>query len=165
MGAILHIAAHAVGKITLFFAAGSIYTAAHITEVSQLNGIGRKMPWTMGSFTVAALSMIGVPPTAGFMSKWYILMGAIQAEHLFAIGVIVLSTLLNAGYFMPIVYKAFFKEADDNPGHGKNPGHGTKHGEAPLPIVIALTATAAGTVLLFFFSGLPLELAHLVVRR
>ena len=165
MGAILHIAAHAVGKITLFFAAGSIYTAAHITKVSQLNGIGRKMPWTMGSFTVAALSMIGVPPTAGFMSKWYILMGAIQAEHLFAIGVIVLSTLLNAGYFMPIVYKAFFKEADDNPGHGKNPGHGTKHGEAPLPIVIALTATAAGTVLLFFFSGLPLELAHLVVRR
>ena len=165
MGAILHIAAHAVGKITLFFAAGSIYTAAHITEVSQLNGIGRKMPWTMGSFTVAAFSMIGVPPTAGFMSKWYILMGAIQAEHLFAIGVIVLSTLLNAGYFIPIVYKAFFKEADDNPGHGKNPGHGTKHGEAPLPIVIALTATAAGTVLLFFFSGLPLELAHLVVRR
>ena len=165
MGAILHIAAHAVGKITLFFAAGSIYTAAHITEVSQLNGIGRKMPWTMGSFTVAALSMIGVPPTAGFMSKWYILMGAIQAEHLFAIGVIVLSTLLNAGYFMPIVYKAFFKEADDNPGHGKDPGHGTEHGEAPLPIVIALTATAAGTVLLFFFSGLPLELAHLVVRR
>ena len=156
MGAVLHIAAHAVGKITLFFAAGSIYTAAHKTEISQLNGIGRKMPWTMGAFAIAALSMIGVPPTAGFLSKWYILMGALQVEHYFAIGVIVLSTLLNAGYFIPIIYRAFFKEADEADAH---------HGEAPLPIVIAITATAAGTVLLFFFSGLPLELAHQVVGK
>ena len=159
IGAVLHIAAHAVGKITLFFAAGSIYTAAHKTEISQLDGIGRKMPWTMGAFAIAALSMIGVPPTAGFMSKWYILMGAIEVEHFFAIGVIILSTLLNAGYFMPIVYRAFFKKAADNPGHSDD------HGEAPLPVVIALTATAAGTILLFFFSGLPLELAHQVVGR
>ncbi|MBT3917422.1 MAG: monovalent cation/H+ antiporter subunit D family protein [Rhodospirillaceae bacterium] len=159
MGAVLHIAAHAVGKITLFFAAGSIYTAAHKTEVSQLNGIGRKMPWTMGAFAIASFSMIGVPPTAGFLSKWYILMGALEVEHYFAIGVIIISTLLNAGYFMPIIYNAFFKEADD-----KNYPH-ADHGEAPLPVVIALTATAIGTVLLFFFSGLPLELAHQVVGK
>jgi multicomponent Na+:H+ antiporter subunit D len=159
MGAVLHIAAHAVGKITLFFAAGSIYTAAHKTEVSQLNGIGRKMPWTMGAFAIASFSMIGVPPTAGFLSKWYILMGALEVEHYFAIGVIIISTLLNAGYFMPIIYNAFFKEADD-----KNDPH-ADHGEAPLPVVIALTATAIGTVLLFFFSGLPLELAHQVVGK
>ena len=159
IGAVLHIAAHAVGKITLFFAAGSIYTAAHKTEVSQLNGIGRKMPWTMGAFAIASFSMIGVPPTAGFLSKWYILMGALEAEHMFAIGVIIVSTLLNAGYFMPIVYNAFFKEADD-----AGDPH-TDHGEAPMPVVIALTATAIGTVLLFFFSGLPLELAHQVAGK
>jgi len=159
MGAVLHIAAHAFGKITLFFAAGSIYTAAHKTEISQLNGIGRKMPWTMGAFAIAAISMIGLPPTAGFMSKWYMLMGAIQVEHYFAIGVIILSTLLNAGYFMPIVYNAFFKQPDSKKGKHDD------HGEAPMPIVIALTATAIGTVLLFFFSGVPLELAQQVVGK
>src|SRR5690606_28094935 len=108
IGAVLHIAAHALGKITLFFAAGSIYTAAHKTEVSQLDGIGRRMPWTMGAFAVGALSMIGLPPAAGFVSKWYMLSGAMLAQHWTAVTVIVLSTLLNAGYFLPIVYRAFF---------------------------------------------------------
>ena len=75
VGAALHIAAHAVGKITLFFAAGAIYTAAHKTQVSELDGIGRRMPWTMGAFALGALSMIGLPPAAGFVSKWYILSG------------------------------------------------------------------------------------------
>ncbi len=159
MGAVLHIAAHAVGKITLFFAAGSIYTAAHKTEISQFNGIGKKMPWTMAAFAIASLSMIGVPPTAGFLSKWYILLGAIQVEHYFAIGVIIISTLLNAGYFLPIIYRAFFKEPDD-----ANDTH-ADHGEAPKPIVIALTATALGTVLLFFFSGLPFDLAQQVIGK
>ena len=161
MGAVLHIAAHAVGKITLFFAAGSIYTATHKTEISQLNGIGRKMPWTMGAFSVASLSMIGIPPTVGFISKWYILMGAIQSEQIFAISVIILSTLLNAGYFVPIIYCSFFKAVDnrDDINQVKN-----DHGEAPLPIVIALTITAGGTVILFFFADLPLGLAKLVVN-
>jgi multicomponent Na+:H+ antiporter subunit D len=154
IGAVLHIASHAFGKITLFFAAGSIYTAAHKTEISQMNGIGRRMPWTMGAFAVASLSMIGVPPTAGFMSKWFILLGAIEAHHLFAIGVIVLSTLLNAGYFLPIVYNAFFR-AETEPV--------VDHREAPLPIVIALTVTAAGTVILFFLAGMPLGLARLTI--
>ncbi len=97
------------GKITLFFAAGAIYTAAHMTEVSQLDGIGRRMPWTMGAFAVGALSMIGLPPTAGFLGKWFILSGAIAAGQWVAVGVIVVSTLLNAGYFLPIVYRAFFR--------------------------------------------------------
>ncbi len=82
VGAALHIAAHAFGKITLFFAAGAIYTAAHKTEVSQLDGIGRRMPWTMGAFAIGALSMIGLPPAAGFVSKWYMLSGAMQAAQL-----------------------------------------------------------------------------------
>jgi len=151
VGATLHIAAHAFGKITLFFAAGSIYTASHKTEVSQLDGIGRRMPWTMGAFAIGALSMIGVPPTAGFISKWYILHGALDSEQMLAVAVIILSTLLNAGYLLPIVYAAFFRKTQG------------EHGEAPLPVVIALTLTAAGTVLLFFFPGIFLELARQLI--
>jgi len=158
MGAALHIAAHAFGKITLFFAAGSIYTAAHKTEVSQLDGIGRRMPWTMGAFAVGALSMIGVPPAAGFLSKWYMLIGAWQIGQWFAVAIIVVSTLLNAAYFLPIVYAAFLKplsaEAQAHP-----------HGEAPLAIVLALTVTAALTILLFLSPGLALELGGALIDR
>jgi multicomponent Na+:H+ antiporter subunit D len=159
IGAVLHIAAHALGKITLFFAAGSIYTASHKTEVSQLDGIGRRMPWTMAAFGIGALSMIGLPPAAGFISKWYLVSGAMAQAQWFALAVVLLSTLLNAGYFLPIVYRAFFRplsaEAQAHP-----------HGEAPLPIVIALSLTAAGTLALFFFPDVPLALAHqLVVAR
>ncbi len=159
IGAVMHIAAHAVSKITLFFAAGSIYTAAHLTEISQLNGIGRRMPWTMGAFTIGALSMIGLPPTAGFLGKWFILTGAMQTANWLAVGVIVASTMLNAGYFLPIVYRAFFlppPPADDH-------GHGHAHGEAPWPIVLALCATAAATLGLFFFPDIPLALAKLMI--
>lgn len=153
IGAVLHVAAHAVGKITLFFAAGAIYTAAHKTEVSELDGIGRRMPWTMGAFAIAALSMIGLPPAFGFISKWYMLSGAMAAEHWGAVAVIVVSTLLNAGYFLPILYRAFFVA----PASG---AHDHPHGEAPWPMVVALTATAAATVLLFFLPDIPLALAR-----
>ena len=86
VGAAIHMVAHAFGKITLFFAAGAIYTASKKTEVSQLRGIGRRMPFTMTAFTIGALSMIGVPPTAGFVSKWYILAGAFEANDYVAFG-------------------------------------------------------------------------------
>ncbi len=151
VGAVLHIAAHAVGKITLFFAAGAIYTAAHKTEVSQLDGIGRSMPWTLGAFAIGALSMIGLPPAAGFISKWFMLSGAMSQAHWFAVLVIVSSTLLNAGYFLPIIYRAFFRAPD---------ARHAAHGEAPLPMVIALSATAVGTVVLFFVPDVPLALAR-----
>ncbi len=154
VGAALHIVAHAFGKITLFFAAGAIYTAAHKTKVSELNGIGHRMPWTMGAFTIGALSMIGVPPAVGFISKWYILMGAFQAEQRVAVAVIILSTLLNAAYFMPIIYAAFFK--------APAPGDQQVHGEAPLPIVLALSVTAAATLILFLFPEVPFALAQAI---
>jgi multicomponent Na+:H+ antiporter subunit D len=157
VGAVLHIAAHAVGKITLFFAAGAIYTAAHKTEVSQLDGIGRRMPWTMGAFAIAALSMIGLPAAAGFISKWYMVSGAMASQQWPAVTVIVLSTLLNAGYFLPIIYRAFFVAPPADP-------YDHPHGEAPLPMVIALTATAAATVLLFFFPDVPLALARQMIN-
>lgn len=151
MAAVLHIAAHAVGKITLFFAAGSIYTAAHKTEVSQLDGIGWRMPWTMAAFAVGALSMIGLPPAVGFLSKWYMLSGAMASQQWLVVTVIAISTLLNAGYFLPIIYRAFFiRPIDDDHAHG----------EAPWPMVLALTLTATATLLLFFFPDLPLSLAR-----
>ncbi len=156
VGAAMHIAAHAVSKITLFFAAGSIYTAAHLTEVSQLNGIGKRMPWTMGAFAIGALSMIGVPPTAGFLGKWFMLSGALETGQWVAVGVIVVSTVLNAAYFLPIVLAAFFKAPDT----GR-----PDHGEAPWPIVVALTATAIGTVLLFCFHNVPLTLSKMLIGQ
>ncbi len=156
VGAVLHIAAHAFGKITLFFAAGAIYTAAHKTEVSQLDGIGRRMPWTMAAFGIGALSMIGLPPAAGFVSKWYIVSGAMAQAQWFALAVILLSTLLNAAYFLPIVYRAFFRPLSaDASAH--------PHGEAPWPMVLALGFTAAGTLALFFFPDVPLALAQQLV--
>jgi multicomponent Na+:H+ antiporter subunit D len=153
VGAVMHIAAHALGKITLFFAAGAIYTAAHKTQVSQLDGIGRRMPWTMGAFAIGALSMIGLPPAAGFVSKWYMLAGAMEVSQWTAVAVIIVSTLLNAGYFLPVVYRAFFCAPAVS-------GHDHPHGEAPLPMVIALIVTAAGTVLLFFLPDVPLALGR-----
>jgi len=155
-GAALHIVAHAFGKITLFFAAGSIYTAAHKTEISELRGIGWKMPWTMGAFAIGALSMIGLPPAGGFISKWYIMLGAFEAQQMVAVAVLIISTLLNAAYFVPVLHIAFFEKAEQG---GDDDDRHDDHGEAPMPIVIALTATAALTVLLFFFPNVALELA------
>lgn len=153
LGAALHIAAHALGKITLFFAAGAIYTAAHKTEVSELNGIGKRMPWTMAAFAVGTLSMIGLPPAAGFVSKWYMLSGAMQHEQWFAVGVILLSTLLNASYFLPILHRAYLR-----PLSAEAAAH--PHGEAPLSMVVALTLTALGSIALFFYPDVPLALVR-----
>ncbi|MDJ0950722.1 MAG: monovalent cation/H+ antiporter subunit D family protein [Alphaproteobacteria bacterium] len=168
VGGGMHIAMHAFGKITLFFCAGAILVAAHKTEVSQLNGIGRRMPWTMGAFAVGSISMIGVPPTAGFVSKWYILIGAFESQQFIAVLVIVASTLLNAAYLLPIVYVAFFKKPDDEPqpnSHRGSIGAAARapHGEAPLSVVLALVATAAGTIILFLFPGSVLTLAQQIV--
>lgn len=165
LAATFHIVAHAFGKITLFFAAGSVYTAAHKTQVSQLNGIGRRMPATMAAFTVGALSMIGVPPLVGFVSKWWLInsimergtLTGVDFSEVFVLLVIAASTLLNASYFLPIVYRAFFKPLSDE--DMKHP-----HGEAPMAIVYALSFTAALTVLFFFWHRPALDLAELVRR-
>jgi len=167
IGAAMHIAGHAVAKITLFFAAGSIYTAAHKTEISELNGIGWKMPWTMGAFAIGSLAMIGLPPTSGFFGKWFMLSAAAETTDWMVITVLVLSTVLNACYFLPIVVRAFFAPADKVPAAhavgAQYSGAHEDHGEAPWPIVLALSVTAALTILLFFFPSMPFNLAQLMV--
>jgi multicomponent Na+:H+ antiporter subunit D len=151
--AALHIATHAVGKITLFFAAGAIYTASHKSEVSQLDGIGRRMPWTMGAFSIGALSLIGIPPAAGFLSKWLMFQGAAIEGHWMVFAVLGLSTILNAAYFLPIVHAAFLREP--------RPGD-PAHGEAPWTMVAAMSVTAAATLVLPFVASVPLGLARSV---
>lgn len=156
IGASVHIVAHAFGKITLFFAAGAIYTAAKKTELSQLRGIGSQMPWTMAAFSIGALSMIGVPPTGGFVSKWFILAGAFQSDNYVAIFTIIVSTALNAAYFLPIIFAAWFSEPDPA---------AKPHGEAPLAIVIALTVTAIATLAFFFFNQPVLDLERALMDQ
>lgn len=154
VGAAIHIVAHAFGKITLFFAAGAIYVASSKTEIYQLRGIGRRMPWTMTAFTIGALSMIGVPPTGGFVSKWFILAGAFEANNLVAIFTIIGSTVLNAAYFLPILYMVWFEREDAN---------AAAHGEAPFLAVLALCITAGLTLAFFLFNGPVIELESQVV--
>jgi multicomponent Na+:H+ antiporter subunit D len=155
VGASMHIVAHAFGKITLFFAAGAIYTAAKKTEVWQLKGIGRRMPWTMAAFTIGALSMIGVPPTGGFVSKWFILAGAFESDNYVAIATIIGSTVLNAAYFLPIIFAVWFSRED--------PEQKLDHGEAPWPMVTALSITAALTIGLFLFNAPLIALESQIV--
>jgi multicomponent Na+:H+ antiporter subunit D len=109
----------------------------------------------MTAFAIGSLSMIGVPPMAGFISKWYMLLGASEAGSWFAIIIIIISTLLNAAYFLPIVYSAFMEEEKHDDDH-----HDHEHGEAPWQVVVPLCVTAGLTVLMFVFPGLPLALAR-----
>ena len=179
MGGSLHIAMHAVGKITLFFCAGAIYVAHHKKYVSELNGIGRKMPFTMVAFLLGSLSIIGLPPFGGAWSKWYlvvgaadspghILMGHWQVHHIVFSAVFMLSSLLSIAYLMPVVVRAFFytpeecaadADAHGDHGHGDHADDGhASHGdadgiqEAPLLCVVPLCLTALGSLVFFFYS-------------
>jgi multicomponent Na+:H+ antiporter subunit D len=151
LGGILHIVNHGFSKITLFFCAGAIYVTTHKKKISDMEGIGYAMPFTMGAFAIASLSMIGAPPVAGFVSKWYLLNGALEIHNMPILIVLMVSTLLNAGYFAPITFKAFFQ--------GKKVGW--RKGdikEAPatmvIPIVIASLISVALGLFPQFFVGL-----------
>ncbi len=166
-GGIMHITLHAFGKITLFFCAGAIYVALHKTEVTQLDGIGKKMPFTMAAFTIGSLSMIGIPPLGGFVSKFYILQGAVQAHELFFMLVLSISTVLNACYFLPIVYAAFFKdplpEKAPHDSHHHNYHHNSGSVERQHILMVApLVLTAIGAVVMFFVSPYLSDVVRLV---
>jgi multicomponent Na+:H+ antiporter subunit D len=155
-GGIMHIANHAFSKITLFFCAGSIYVATHKTNISQMGGIGKKMPWTMAAFSVGALSMIGIPPLAGFVTKHYLTAGASEAHLNWAFYMLWVSTFLNAGYFLPILYKAYFKAPQPEEVHA---GKGDPPvGEPSYFIVVPLLLCALISVILGIYPGLFLGL-------
>jgi multicomponent Na+:H+ antiporter subunit D len=158
LGGGLHIATHALGKITLFFCAGAIDLATHKTRVSELDGIGRRMPFTMAAFTLASLSIIGLPPFGGAFSKWYLALGAAESEQRVFAGVLMLSSLLSVGYLMPIVVRAFFAPPRDGAGDA-----GVR--EAPLLCVVALCVTGLGCLALVFLIEPILALLGPLVGR
>jgi len=156
IGGMTHIAMHAFGKITLFFCAGAIFVATGKKHISQMTGIGKRMPVTMIAFFIGSLSVIGLPPTGGFFSKWYLALGTLQADQLPMLVVLLVSSLLNAAYFLPIVYKAFFCTEQESmfDNHIQ---------EAPMWCVAPLVITAAGSVILFFYPTIFLNLATLAM--
>jgi multicomponent Na+:H+ antiporter subunit D len=143
-GGILHIVNHGFSKITLFFCAGAIFVATSKRKISDMEGIGYAMPFTMGAFAIASLSMIGVPPVAGFVTKWYLLNGALNIHNIIIIIVLMVSTLLNAGYFVPITIRAFFPSK-----RGSWKKEDIK--EAPLTMVVPLVLAALISVALGLF--------------
>lgn len=160
IGGSMHIAMHAFGKITLFFCAGAIYVAAHKTEISDMRGIGRRMPITLAAFLLGSLSVIGLPPFGGSWSKWFLALGAADAHQVPLVAVLMISSLLNIAYLMPIVIRGYFFPAADEPSQSEVK-------EAPLLCVIPLCLTAACGLALFFFAdtiyGWMLPIAPLVV--
>jgi multicomponent Na+:H+ antiporter subunit D len=150
VGAVSHITNHAVSKITLFLCAGSIYVSTHKTEVSQMSGLARQMPWTMAAFAVASLSLIGIPPSSGFISKWYLALGSLERGSVALLVVLLVSSLLNAAYLGPIVYKAYFE-----PAAGGTHDHVN---EVPW-MVVPLVISAAVSLLLGVYPDPVLKLA------
>ena len=147
LGGSMHIVMHAVGKITLFFCAGAIYVAAHETNISRMRGLGHRMPVTMFAFLLGTLSIIGVPPMGGSWSKWFLSLGAANTEHPWLMAVLMVSSLLNVIYLLPIPIRAFFSSPQGQQEVGETGVH-----EAPMLCVVPLCATAAGSFLLFFFA-------------
>ena len=157
--AIFHLISHAFGKITLFFAAGSIYTSLHKSEIKEMRGVFYQMPITMICFSLGAFSMIGLPPTVGLLSKWFIITGAVDAQDFFVLSILILSTILNASYFLPIIYDAFLRkplgyEMSGEKKESKEFYHYRYLGnsEAPVFILIAICCTATGILLISFLA-------------
>ncbi len=156
--AIAHIANQAFAKITMFFVAGSIQRTTGKTQIHELAGIGYRMPYTMGAFTVAALSFIGVPLFAGFVTKWYLSLGALESGRWWFVIVMLVSSLLNAAYWLPIVYAAFFKSAPAGPVEVR---------EANWTLLVPTLLCAAYVIMLgttVSVPGMPFSLARAAVK-
>ncbi len=179
-GGAMHIVMHGFAKITLFFCAGAIMVAAHKTEITELDGLGRTMPLTMVAFTIGALGIIGLPPASGVWSKLLIAQGTLQNGQVWLIAVLMLSTLLNIGYLLEIPLRAFFRPVRPQ---GSSDGHHDDHvgepvdiagtpsfksagwHEAPAPSLWAMMMTASVVILLFFYPAPLVELLDLVAWR
>ncbi|HFQ81823.1 MAG TPA: monovalent cation/H+ antiporter subunit D family protein [Desulfobacterales bacterium] len=149
-GGLIHIANHAFAKITLFFCAGAIFVATQKKDLSEMGGLGRSMPFTFAAFGLASLTMIGAPPAGGFVTKWLLLVGSMQAHQIGILLVLLASTLLNVAYFAPITYNAFF---------GKRPEGEKYEGikEAPLAMLIPLMLTSIISILLGIYPNIFLN--------
>jgi len=139
----MHIAMHAFGKITLFFCAGAILVSAHKSEISQMRGIGSRMPLTMFAFFIGSISIIGIPPTGGSWSKWYLMLATIETDQMILMAILMLSSLLNIAYLIPIPLRAFF------PGENFKTDTIATVKEAPIFSLIAILITALGCIVLF----------------
>ena len=158
IGGSMQIAMHAFGKITLFFCAGAILVAVHKTKISQMRGLGRQMPITMAAFFIASLSIVGVPPMGGTWSKWYLLIGTMESQQWGIMAVLLISSLLNIAYLLPIPIRAFM------PGNETNSGEITIT-EAPLTSLIALCITAVSCVILFLYPQPLYELTTAILAN
>jgi len=154
-GGLIHIVNHGFSKITLFFCAGAIFIATHKKNISEMSGLGRSMPFTFGAFAVASLSMIGVPPVAGFVTKWYLLVGSMEAHQVGILLVLITSTVLNVGYFAPVTYKAFF---------GKRPEGEVETGiqEAPLSMLIPILIAVTVSVVIGIYPNFMMQFVEMV---
>lgn len=163
VGAIVHLVHQGLMKITLFFSAGNYAETLGVHHVSEMDGIGRRMPLTTAAFTVGALGMIGVPPVAGFVSKLCLGAGAAQAGQWWVIAVLAISSLLNAMYFLPILHRAWFR----SPRGPWPEAHGHGLDAKPMLLVpVLLTALfSVGVGVLAAMPWSPLDWARLIVRR
>ena len=165
IGGLVHLAHQGIMKITMFFCAGNLAETLGIHTIRELKGSGRRMPWTMGAFTVAALGMIGVPPLAGFISKWYLGVGAVAAGDYWVLGVLAVSSLLNAAYFLPIIHAAWFQpQAGDWP----HEPHPRGRFETSLWLLLPPVLTAVLVILAGLFAGAdysPLAWVKIIARR
>ena len=156
-GGIIHIANHAFSKITLFFCAGAIYVASHKKDISDMGGMGRAMPFTFAAFAIASLSMIGAPPVAGFVTKWYLLMGSMEAHQVGIMLVLLGSTLLNVAYFAPVAIKAFFGKPPEGVVYDKVQ-------EAPMSMVVPLFITAIISVIIGIYPNFFMQFVKEVTK-
>lgn len=154
-GGLIHIVNHAFSKITLFFCAGAIYVATHKKYISEMEGLGKTMPFTFAAFGIASLSMIGAPPVAGFITKWNLLVGSIEAHQFGILLILLASTILNAAYFAPVTYKAFFGKRPEG-----EPYTGIK--EAPLSMLIPILIACTISVLIGIFPNFMLQFVKAV---
>jgi len=152
IGAVLQMAMHAVAKITLFFSAGAIQVASGRKKIKEFDGLGRAMPYTFGFMTIGILSIIGLPIFGGMWSKWYLVLGSLQAEQWIVVGALLISSLLNILYLLIIPIRGFFAPAAEGV-----PTEGIQ--EAPWAQRIAMGITAAACIVLFFYPDPLFELA------
>jgi multicomponent Na+:H+ antiporter subunit D len=164
IGGIVHLVHQGLMKITLFFCAGNLAETLGVHKIREMNGAGRRMPWSMAAFTIGAFGMIGTPPIAGFISKWYLGLGALEAGQYWVISVLIGSSLLNAAYFLPVLHRIWFREPPDAWPAERNFGNKETAWALLLPpVVTALLALLAGLMASAWFS--PLGWVQFIAQR